>query len=40
MKSSSGHPRAWFAFLLAIVLTLLVAMIKVGGETMSQLPSP
>jgi len=38
MKSGTDHPRTWFAFLLAIVLTLVVAMINVGGEATLQQP--
>ena len=34
MKSSTGRPRVWFFFLVSIVLTLVVAMINVGGETL------
>ena len=31
MKSRTGYQFAWFIVLLAIVVTLVVAMIKVGG---------
>jgi hypothetical protein len=40
MKSGTGHPRLWFAFLLAIVLTLVVAMINVGGEPVRRRATP
>lgn len=40
MKSRTGYPLARFFFLLAIVVTLVVAMINVGGEVTSPIPLP
>ncbi len=38
IKSGMGYPLAWFFILLGIVVILVVAMIKVGGEESQQIP--